>query len=73
LSVLIKNGGQTEVSNLSLEVYLGEINRLEEGFLIITVHLQKFWVVREVEDDVSQLHISVDNTQFPNIFNSQDY
>jgi hypothetical protein len=73
LSVLIKNGGQTEVSNLGLEVYLGEINRLEEGFLIITVHLQKFWVVREVEDDVSQLHISVDNTQFPNIFNSQDY
>jgi hypothetical protein len=53
LSVLIKDGGQTEVSYLRLEVYFGEIYCLKESLLIVTTHFQKLRIVGEIQDNVS--------------------
>lgn len=70
---LVKNSREPEVSNFSLEINFGEVNCLKEGLLLIAVHLEEFRVVREVQHDISQLHVSVDNAQLPDILDSQDH
>jgi len=73
LRSLIKNSREPEVSNFSLEINFGEVDCLQEGLLLIAVHLEEFRVVREVQHNISQFHISVDNAQFPNVLDSQDH
>jgi len=64
---------ETEVGNLSCEVDFSEVDLGQKLSFFAFGHGFELGVVWEVQQDVGQLHISVNDSQLPDDFNSLDY
>lgn len=66
----LKNCAEAKVADPGLEVNLCQINCSKKISFLVAGHFRNIRIVRKVKQDVSQLHITMDNIERPDIIES---
>ena len=66
----IKDGGKTEVTDLDLELHLGQVDLVQERLLLRLVQALQIGLVREVQQDIRELHVAMDDVECPHILDA---
>ena len=64
---VVQNSRQTKVRDLHLEIHLIQVYARKEGLLLGTGQRLELWLVWEVQQDVGELHVTMDDAKTPHI------